>query len=106
MKRFVIPLVAALTTVACGNPPNLDRSDQAIKVCESEVAKRLGADAAVLTFDSSANRFGSGGWDVKGTVARRGASPEPFTCGVYADGDRNRGPLRVDGVRLPADPSP
>jgi hypothetical protein len=75
-------------------------------VCESEVAKRLGRETDALTYESSARRFGSGAWDVNGTVARPASSPVPFVCGVYADGDRDDGPLHADGVKVPASPQP
>jgi hypothetical protein len=108
MTRRSIPLIATLlATVACGgNTPGPDRSSEAIALCESEVAKRLATHADTLTYDSSASRLGSGAWDVKGTVAGPTSTAVPFVCGVYADGDRDDGPLRADGVKVPASPQP
>ena len=104
MTRGSLPLVLLAVAACSGNGAPADRSAEAARLCESEVAKRLGTDAGAVTFDSEASRFGSGAWTVKGTAARGAAAPVPFTCGVYADGDRDDGPLRADGVRVPAGP--
>ena len=88
----------------CGDNPDPDRSAEAKAACEAEVAKRLRADEKDLRYVTTVKRFGSGGRDVEGTVTMSSTSPTRFICGVYADGDRAEGPLRVDGVKVPYAP--
>lgn len=103
MRSIIVTTCLVLAVAGCGgNTPDPDRSAEAINLCESEVAKRLGLERRVLTYESAAKRFGSGGWDVEGTVSRPSARPVPFACGIYADGSRDRGALRADAVRVPA----
>lgn len=97
----VVLVLIALWLPGCGSDPDPDRSPEAEAACEAEVAKRLRAEQRDLRYETTVKRFGSGGWDVQGTVATVSSSPMPFICGVYADGDRAKGSLRVDGVKVP-----
>ena len=89
-----------MCVAACGGSPDPDRSAEARAACEAEVEKRLDGGAEGARFTTTVQRFGSGGWTVQGTVATATRSPQPFMCGVYADGDRATGRLRVDGVQV------
>lgn len=97
MRRTALLACFLVVLVGCGQEPPTDRASEAKGACEEAVRARPGLTEARLSGEVRVERMGSGGWTVEGPISGGRGN---VRCGVFADGDADEAPLRVDGLDI------